>query len=154
MKNYYKAFFTIYFLIGLVWLRSSLEKIIGGQFINSLGKILSGVAQKNPYPWYKDFLQSVAIPNSQTLAMLTMYGEFLTSISIIFGSIHLLFSKTKNETTYYLLILGLIGGMFLNLNFWLGFGYTSPSTDSLNLLMFFIELIGVISLLSSRQQHN
>jgi len=146
MKEHTKAFTATLLFIGLVFLRSGFEKISEGQFVNSLGKILTGIALKNPYPWYKDFLYNVAIPNSKSFATLTMYGEFLAGLSITVSCLYLLFSKTKNQVAIYVLILGLIGGLFLNLNFWLGFGYTSPATDSLNLLMFFIELIGTITL--------
>ena len=154
MKNSEKAFICTLLLIGLVWLKSSLEKLTGGQFINSLGKILTTTAQKNPHPWFKAFLLNMAIPNSQVFAALTMYGEFLTALSITFSCLYIIFSKSKKQIAYYLLIVGLVGGMFLNLNFWLGFGYTSPSTDTLNMLMFLVELIGAATLFSSRKQHN
>lgn len=149
-----KPFIVILSLVGLVFLRSSLEKIEGGTFVDSLGKVLTGVAKKNPYPWFKSFLESVAIPNSQVFGRLTMWGELLSGIAITFGSLYLIFFNKNQTAGYLVLISGLVGGMFLNLNFYLGFGYTSPATDSLNLLMFFIELIGVVTLLSRRQQHN
>lgn len=144
---FFKGFLVIFLLIGLVWLRSSLEKISSGHFVNSLGAILLKAADRNPYSWYKSFLTSIAIPNSQVFGLLTMWGEFLTATAITFGSLYLLFSKIKHKVSYILLLSGLIGGMFLNVTFWLGFGYTSPSTDSLNLLMFFIELNGTVVIL-------
>lgn len=153
MKDF-KAFVTILLFVGIIFLRSSLEKISQGQFVNSLGKILTGVAQKNPYPFYKNFLYSVAIPNSQLFGQLTMWGEFLSGVAITLGSLHLLFSIRKHHLAYLILVAGLIGGLFLNINFYLGFGYTSPSSDSLNLLMIFIELVGIITLFSGRKQQN
>lgn len=139
-----KGFLAVYLIIGIIWLRSSIGKITGGEFVNSLGGILSKIVKGNPYPWYKNFLDNVAIPNSQIFATLTMWGEFLTAILITAGSIYLIFSKNQNKLGDAFLAVGLIGGMFLNAIFWLGFGYTSPATDSLNLLMFFIELIGIV----------
>lgn len=149
-----KPLLFILLLLGLIFLRSSLEKIKGGTFVDSLGKVLTGVAKKNPYPWFKSFLESVAIPNSQVFGRLTMWGELLSGAAITFGSLYLLFSNKKHTAGYFVLIAGLVGGMFLNLNFWLGFGYTSAATDSLNLLMIVIEFVGVITLLPRRQQHN
>ena len=149
-KFYSKGFFGIYLIIGLVWLRSSFEKISSGQFASSLGGILLKVADKNPYPWYKSFLLHTAIPNAQLFGLLTMWGEFLTAVSIILGS-YLALSKSKLKVAPFILLAGLIGGMFLNLTFWLGFGYTSPSADSLNILMFLIELIGVTVLIKVLQ---
>ncbi len=146
---FFKGFLAALLFIGLIWARSGLGKIIEGKFVDSLGTVLTKTAKGNPYPWYKNFLETVAIPNSQLFAQLTMWGEFLTALSVTLGSIYLLFSKRKQKLGYLVLIAGLVGGMFLNLSFWLGFGYTSPSSDSLNLLMFFIELTGVVVFLKA-----
>ncbi|MBI2086276.1 hypothetical protein HYT74_02960 [Candidatus Daviesbacteria bacterium] len=147
IDSYLKCFFGIYLIIGLIWARSSLEKIFGGEFVDSLGGILTKVAQANPYLWYKNFLIGVVTPNSQIFANLTMWGEFLTAVSISAGAIYLLLSKTKERASKILLLGGLIGGMFLNTIFWLGFAYTSPATDTLNLLMLLIELLGAVVLI-------
>ena len=79
-----------------------------------------------------------------------MWGEFLTALSIILASAYLIFFNSKNGLVTFLLIAGLLGGMFLNTIFWFGFGYTNVSTDGLNLLMFLIELVGVIVLIRLR----
>ncbi len=41
------------------------------------------------------------------------------------------------------LTLGLAGGIFLNINFWLGLGSANPASDNLNLLMISIEVTGL-----------
>lgn len=145
---YSKTFYIIYLLIGLTWIRSSTDKIFGGKFVDLLGGLLTKIADKNPYPWYKAFLQNVAIPNSQIFAQLTMWGEFLTAFSITLGSFYLLYSRSEQRLGLLILLAGLIGGLFLNATFWLGFGYANVATDSLNLLMFAIELVGIITLIS------
>lgn len=129
---------------GLIWLKSNLSKIPPDRFIGSLSATLERFASKNPYPWYKDFLESVAIPNSQVFGFLTFWGELFTALAIIFPSLYLLRNRKKNTIALIFLMLGLIGGMFLNIIFWLASGWTSPSTDSLNLLMFGSEFIGFI----------
>lgn len=143
-----KGFYSINLILGLLWLRSSLGKITGGKFVDALGPTLSKISPTNPYPFFKSFLQSVAIPNAALLGQLTMWGEFLTALSIILASAYLIFFNSKNGLVTLLLIAGLLGGMFLNTIFWLGFGYTNVSTDGLNLLMFLIELVGVVVLLN------
>ncbi len=142
LKNSEQGFLLIILSIGLLWARSNYEKFIGGKFVDSLGTTLTKAAEHNPYSWYKSFLQIVAIPNSVIFGQMVLWGEFLVAVAIIFPSIYLL--RKQNRFVYTILILGLIGGFFLNLNFWLGFGWTSPSTDNLNLLMGAIELTGAV----------
>lgn len=132
---------------GLIWLRSSFGKVTGGTFVSGLGGTLGKFSDKNPYPPVKSFLEGVAIPNASVFGLLTMWGEVLVAVALAGGVIYLLTHPKGNTTVLSFIALGLIGGMFLNLIFWLAAGWTSPSADSLNLLMFatqFIALIGVI----------
>jgi len=138
-----KSLLLILFAIGLIWLRSSYGKLTEGTFVQTLGETLSKVAPKNPYPWYKDFLTSVAIPNSKVFGTLVLTGEFLSAVLITAGALGLLLSPRPHKLLSKVLAAGLLIGAFLNLTFWLGFGYTSPSTDTLNLLMAVIQIVGV-----------
>lgn len=140
-----KSLLFILLIIGLLWARSSWGKITGGTFVSSLGGTLGKIVDKNPYPWFKDFLNNTVIPNSSIFGMLTFWGEFISAIFITLGAFVLLISPRGNRPATMILILGLIGGAFLNIIFWLGFGYTSPSTDGLNLLMAAVEIIGVFA---------
>ncbi len=138
----------ILLFIGLIWSRSSFGKFTSGNFAESLGGILTRFAEKNPNAFYKDFLQNTAIPNSQAFGQLILWGEALVAIAIVIPALYLIFQpKTKCKVTLWLLIAGLIGGAFLNLNFWLASGYTSPSTDGLNLLMIVTQLAGAVYLI-------
>lgn len=112
--------------------------------MGTLGGTLTKFASKNPYPWVQSFLQNTAIPNSNLFGLLTMWGEFLVAGSLIISSLYLFFSKKKSSLIVLLLILGSLGGMFLNMVFWFSSGYTSPSTDGLNLLMFVVEFTGLV----------
>lgn len=149
MDIFTKGFYTIYLVIGLTWFRSSIGKVTGGTFSDSLGGLLTKLAPGNPYPWFKTFLLNFVIPNSKLFGNLTMYGELLTALAITLGSAYIIFFKGDSRLWLSVLIIGLIGGVFLNLIFWLGFGYSNVSTDSLNILMLVIELIGVIVLLNT-----
>lgn len=142
LKNSEQGFLLITLSIGLVWARSNYEKFIGGRFVDSLGTILTKAAEHNPYSWYKGFLQNTAIPNSIIFAQMVLWGEFLVAVAILFSSIYLL--RKQNRFVYIILILGLLGGFFLNLNFWMAFAWTSPAADNLNLLMGVIELVGAV----------
>lgn len=130
--------------VGLLWLRSSFGKFTGGTFVNSLGATLTKTAEKNPYPWFKEFLTSVAIPNSQVFGLLVLWGEIFSAVAITVGAVLMLVNPHPNKFVSLVLIAGLAGGALLNIIFWLGFGYTSPSTDGLNLLMAVVEIIGIV----------
>ncbi len=144
-----KLLLIILLATGLLWVRSSYGKFTSGTFILSLGGTLTKAADKNPYPWFKQFLVLFAIPNSQIFGFLTLWGEFLTAIAITLGAILYLSSK-QTKLVNWILLPGLVGGAFLNIIFWLGFGYTSPSTDSLNLLMAAVEIIGIFYILTEK----
>lgn len=144
-----KTVLLISLTLGLVWLRSSYGKLIGGVFVDNMGKTLTSFASKNPYSFYKDFLNNFAIPNSVTFGMLSMYGELLNGLAICVASLYLLFGG-KNKFAQTLLIIGLIGGTFLNINFYFASGWTSASTETLNLLMAVIQIILVVSLIKQQ----
>ncbi len=133
--------------IGILWLRSSFAKFTSGTFVNSLGATLTKAADKNPYPWFKQFLTTVAVPNSQVFGTLVLWGELLSAVAITVGAILMLINPHPNKLVSLMLILGLAGGAALNIIFWLGFGYTSPSTDSLNLLMTVVQVIALVFIL-------
>lgn len=142
IKNNYLLF--ILAVIGGIYLRSSWGKITGGQFVSGLGGTLDKLASKNPYPFVQSFIKNTAIPNSALFGKLTMWGEFLVALSLIIATLYLLFNFKKNNLVITLLLAGSLGGMFLNGVFWLAAGWTSPSTDGLNLIMFFVELAGFV----------
>lgn len=142
-----KPLLWILLSLGLLWVRSSYGKLAGGTFVSSLGQTLSKVTDKNPYPFFKQFLTDVAIPNSVLFGNLTLWGEVLVAISITVGAILLLFNPSVNKLVYLVVIGGLAGGLLLNVVFWFGFGWTNPSTDSVNLLMAAIEIVGIFFLM-------
>ncbi|EKD85350.1 MAG: hypothetical protein ACD_38C00038G0014 [uncultured bacterium] len=141
-----KPLLYIILTLGLLWAKISYAKFASGNFVAELGISLSKVQPKNPYPFFKEFLSNFAIPNSQIFGTMVLYGEALVAISLILGSSLLLFKAKVDRLATLFLIAGLLGGLFLNINFWLGFGWTSPSTDSLNLLMGAIEGLGIFFL--------
>lgn len=132
---------------GLIWLRSSYGKFTSGNFVSNLGATLEKFAGKNPYPPFKDFLENVAIPNFGIFARLTLWGELLTALTLTGVSAYILVGGKTCKYSGPLLILGLLTGMFLNAIFWMAAGYTSPSTDSLNILMFVTQGLALAAVL-------
>lgn len=129
---------------GYIFLNSGWGKISGGIFAGGLGKTLTTFASKNPYPWFKDFLVGVAIPNSQILGNLIPLGELFIGLTLIFGAIYVLLIPKISLAFKFWLMLGAASGASLNLLFYLASGWTSSSTASLNLLMLVIELVAIM----------
>lgn len=132
----------VFLFLGLIWARSSLGKLTSGNFAQSLTPTLERFASKNPYPWYKNFLQTTAIPNGELLGNLVLWGEFFTAVTILIGSIYLLL-KPDSKLVLALIAFGFLTGGVLNASFWLASGWTSPSSDNLNLFMLVIEIVGL-----------
>lgn len=142
LKNSESGLLLIILTLGLIWVRSSWGKFSSGNFVDSLGGILTKSAEHNNYLWYKSFLQNMVIPNSVIFAQMVLWGEFLVAVAIFFSSIYLL--NKQKKFAFIILISGLLGGLFLNLNFWFAFAWSSPAADSLNLLMGAIEIVGTV----------
>lgn len=144
MDRLYRIGFLLALLsIGLIWFRSGIGKIMGGKFVGALAPTLNKLTTGNPNTWYDGFVKNTVIPNSNFFGNLIMWGEFLSALSITLGSLYLLFNKKENKIVESLFFLGLIGGLLLSLNFYFAAGWTGSSTESLNLLMFAIEAIGI-----------
>lgn len=143
MNSFYNGFFVILLFQGFIWLRSGAGKVLGGSFSNSLGTTLEKFASNNPNIWYKNILLAIAIPNARSIATMIVVLEVLTGLLVIISVIFLLIYPKENKISEAVLILGLAIGFFLNLNFWLASGWTSPTSDGLNLLMMVIEVIGI-----------
>lgn len=148
MRNIKRTYFGKPILLiiladGLLWLKSSSGKFSSGNFVDSLGGTLKKFSSNNPYPWFKSFLDGVAIPNSGLFGTLILYGELLVAISIVVGSLYLL-TQRLNKSVASLLALGLVGAAFLNLIFYFAAGWTSPSTEEVNLMMLSVEVVGLL----------
>jgi thiosulfate dehydrogenase [quinone] large subunit len=105
--------------VGLLFLNSAVGKITNPNFVSGFAATNRGFAAKTSFPWYADFLNGTVIPNATFWANLTMYGELLVGLALIFG---------------LLTNVGAVAGIFLNLNFWLAAGQTG-STFAVNILM-------------------
>lgn len=138
-----KPFLFVILIVGLIWIRSGYGKLTGG-FVGNLDKALMKFVSENPYPFVKDFLNSVAIPNHVIFSYLTQWGEIFAGAALLICSIVLIANPRINRFFLSLLSLGLLVGAFLNLTFWLSAGWTSPSTESLNLIMFTIETVAIL----------
>ncbi len=112
--------------LGYVWLSAAIEKIEGGTFVAGMGKTLAAFASKNPYGGEQAFLNNVALPNATLFGTLSMYGELLVGLALLLG----IFSE-----------FGALVGLFMSLNFYFAAGWTSASTETVNLVMAGVQVI-------------
>lgn len=143
-KNKDWFFFFVASLVGLIFLRSSYGKLVGGKFVSGLGGTLKYFASENPHIWVKTMLTDVMIPHSVVLGYMTMWGEFISSICILVPVGYYLAKRTLTKLMCFVLGIGLLGGAFLNWTFWFASSWTSASADSLNLLMALIQTVGLV----------
>lgn len=112
--------------VGYIFLTSGIEKLANPGLAASMPGTLTRFASENPHLWYKGFLLNTAIPHAALFGQLTAWGETLAGVSLVLGAIT---------------PLGAIGALFLNLNIYFASGWTSPSTDSLSVLMIVVDLV-------------
>lgn len=127
-------------ILGILWLKSCYGKFASRDFIDNIAKTLTFFSSKNPLGWYKAFLVGVAIPNAHLFAQLSRWGELAGGVLLVLASIYTYYNN-KNIISSFLAILGLLIVMNLNFNFGLASYWTSPANETLNLLMFLLELI-------------
>ncbi len=146
-KILYYGFYLILAFQGFIWLQSGLEKIIKGAFPRSLAVTLEKFASNNPNGFYKNLLTTTGIPNAETIGNIVMCAEVAVGVIILITTCYLLFHIKGNRVIESLLIIGLLIGFLLNVNFWFASGWMSPSGSGLNLMMMVVQVIGAIVVL-------
>lgn len=101
--------------IGIGWLRAATEKLLEPDWYDGTALESFFEAQREEgllrFPFYETLIDEVFIPNASVIGWIVIVGQILAGISILTGT----FTN-----------LGLIGGLFMNLNFIL-VGRTNPS---------------------------
>lgn len=118
------------------WLNSGTGKVQSilsnaTAYFAGMSKVFGAVwAKSNPYPFMVDFLTKTAVPNAATVVAIIAIFEVLVGISLLFG---------------VLTRLGALGGIVMNVIFYLAAGHTSPSTAGLGLVMIGAQLAMMIA---------
>ncbi len=115
--------------VGTIWLRSGLLKIPRREYLE-YEKKLQRYMSKNPFPWYRDFLERHLLPNSRPAGYFFVTAEVLLGLTLIMG---------------LLTVPMAIVGAFFNINFRLAAGWRNSSNIPLNYLMIMCQLLIVAS---------
>lgn len=112
--------------IGAVWIFGGLEKILSAEYFANFPKTIAYFASKNPNEFFVGFLNNIVAPNSNLFSHLVAYGELLVGLGLLLG---------------LLTNISAIVGIFLNVVFYLGAGWTGISTAMLNVQMAVLQVI-------------
>lgn len=109
-----------------IFINSALQKLMSGNFPDTLARVLGYFISANPNGWYVSFIQNFILPQSFFWGWVIQLGELAVGFSLMLG---LLFP------------LGLLGLFLLAVNFLLAAGWTSPATFGLNFLLVVLSLV-------------
>ena len=130
-------------LLAYEWAMAGWEKIATPKFVGGISNTLNFFAGQNPFPWYKSFLMQSTLPNAKMFAYAVQYGELAVGLGLAVGAGVYLFVKNEmaKRTAMTVSILALLGGAFMNANFYLAAGWTSPAAAGTNVVMFWAAVI-------------
>ena len=132
----------IQLVIAVEWIEAGVAKLQSGTFAATLPKTVEHFSQGNPHAWYVTSVLQLAGQHPNLFASLVQWGEVLTGLGLAIGALIALFKSTTNlgRSAAWLSFVALVGGLWMNLHFYLAAGWTSPSTGGLNVLMLGAEL--------------
>ncbi len=84
-RRAYQALFWLRVLVGAGMLYSGISRFDDPAFGQSVASSFLAWAEETPFPIYRHFLMSMAIPHAPVFAFFVMYGEVLLGASLIFG---------------------------------------------------------------------
>ncbi len=116
--------------IGVVWIFSGIEKIISPAYFTNFAKTVGYFASKNPNGFFVNFLTGTVAPNATLFSYLVAYGELLVGLGLLFG----LLTNTSA-----------LVGIFMNIIFYFGAGWTGISTAMLNVQMVVLQIIVLLA---------
>lgn len=123
-------------VVGLYFVKSLITKMslvmLGGvlpvpmvssRWLEVMPKIVTRQASENPIAFYKNFLETTVLPNSNVFAQMTAWGETVVGIGLTLG-----------------LLTGLasIVGLILVINYGLATQWMTPGQQGFHLVLFFL----------------
>jgi hypothetical protein len=128
-------------VIAFEWLKSGLGKFTKPGFMNSIEQTMTAFAAKTPHQWYSEFLKANVIPNANYFGNLVRWSEVLFGVILVTGGLALMRQNRLSFWMHKVLVIALLGGALLNLNFYFAAGWSSPSTEGINIVMSLVQLV-------------
>ena len=141
--HYLVGLLVIQCVIAYQWWSAGFEKMSSGVFVTGLPKTLGFFASQNPFMWVKNFLLGFATNNAVTFGQLVQWSQIVVGVVLVLAAAAYVYSKNTSlrKTAIVLSVLALIGGMAMNVTFYLAAGWTGPGTKGINVTMFWAEAI-------------
>jgi hypothetical protein len=138
--------FAIQILLAYEWAFAGIEKIIGGQFASNMPKVLTRFAEGNPHAWYVHSFLAWAKQLPTVFSHLVQWGEFLAGIGLFATLILYTFgiAPWHKKLAASVAIFCLLVGVWMNIQFYFAAGWNNVSTHSLNVLLFWAQLILIV----------
>jgi uncharacterized membrane protein YphA (DoxX/SURF4 family) len=146
--------FTLQAVLAYEWLHGGWDKISGGQFVLNIGKTLARFENGNPHEWYVGSVLRLAKDSPEVFGQLVQWGELMAGIGLVATLFAYGFSRESKwkNVARYVAAFSLFGGAFMNANFYYAAGWTSPSTGGLNMLMFWVQVVLILSWMKPREE--
>jgi hypothetical protein len=125
------------------WWSAGWEKVSSPAFVVGIDQTLGFFASKNPFPWYKSFIEGFAAKNSAAFAYAVEWSQIAVALGLMLATAVILYGRDGRWRKYALTgsVLALVGGMLMNANFYLAAGWTGPGTKGSNVVMFWTQAV-------------
>lgn len=146
IRHPYFIAFSVQTVLAYEWISGGLGKMYGGQFVSTIEKTLGRFENGNPYAWYVNSVLRIAKNSPEAFGQLVQWGELLAGIGVVVAILVYGLSTQSQwkNMARYAAIVSLLGGAFMNGNFYYAAGWTSPSTGGLNIVMFWIQVVLIL----------
>lgn len=137
------AILLVQLVLAYEWLHGGWEKLQGGVFVSGIVKTLARFEEGNPNAWYVHSLLQTAKDAPRLFGQLVQWGELSVGMGLFASVVACLFFSQNlalRRPIAIITILALVGGLWMNANFYFAAGWTSASTSGLNVLMFWVQL--------------
>lgn len=130
-------------ILAYSWLAAGYEKISGGTFVSGINKTLSYFISQNPYEWYVSFVEAVAMPYATVFALAIEWTQLIGGVILVAAVWLLVYGKQRSgqKVAAVMSVIALVALAFMNVNFYLAAGWTGPGTHSVNVIMFWTQLL-------------
>ena len=131
----------IQFVFAFEWLYSAFGKWMHPEFMAGITQTLTAFGTKSAFHAYGQFLLENVVPHAQLFGNMVRGGELAVGLSLAVCGIIVLLIKRLPSSLSIISAITFFTAAFMNLNFFLSSGWSSPSTWGINVLMFCIQVI-------------
>jgi len=117
-------------LIGYEWLVSGLNKVLNRGFFSGMSAQLQQQMDGNPNVWYATLVKNLVLPHATLFGFLVEYGELLVALGFFVAAAlwmtHRMIPRQLARLTGWGVIVALIGGALMTMNYYIMAGKTLP----------------------------